>query len=50
MKTTLEDKITEANRLLKEGYTQNEINEMLDLGMPKTEEGNVRYEPVVKDD
>jgi HK97 family phage portal protein len=46
MQTNTEEKLANADRLLKLGYTLNEINQHLELGMEDAgEDGNIRYVP-----
>ena len=46
MQTNTEEKLTNAEKLLKLGYTLNEINQHLELGMDDAgDDGNIRYVP-----
>lgn len=40
------DKLANAERLMRLGFTRNEINQRLEMGFEDDESGNVRYEPV----
>ena len=42
----LSDKLTNAERLLRMGYTRNEINDRLGLGFDWTDGGDIRFEPL----
>ena len=42
----LNDKLSAAERLMRLGYTRNEINQKLELGFDDDPTGDVRYEPV----
>ena len=39
------EKLANAERLLRMGFTRNEINQRLELGFDETPDGNTRYEP-----
>lgn len=41
----LSEKIADGQKLMEMGYTLNEVNSRLELGMPETMTGNIRYMP-----
>lgn len=45
LQENLGDKLANAERLLRMGYTRNEVNQRLELGFEDTPDGDVRYEP-----